>query len=157
MVIVVLYCVLYSQSLMSNQISFRHTTDECRKFFSGWSSSVSHGRGMWCIWSDDLVWDCPSLQRYIFIRPWPACFLLCPAALIGRLSGWRLAGECPGPLGSVSGGTGRASQTQTKKQARSVCHWRLLYKHTNTPTDGNTGHVESWETSRSWSTLCWCL
>lgn len=124
----------------------------CRKFFhpvvlSRWSSSVSHGWGMWCIWSDELVWVGLSQFTTVHISLAVACSL--PPAPFGshRTGFWlvfgRRAGDCPGPLGSASGGTGRASQTQTKKQARSVCHWRLLYKHRN------TGHVESWETSRA--------
>lgn len=106
------FCSLqFFYTKMSNKISFclLHIKNVNRKIFHPvvFSRSVSHGRGMSYIWSDDLMWDCPGLQRYMFLSPWP---------------GRTLSSRHP-----------TLSEPRNKESGQ-ICQ-SLLYKHTNTPTE----------------------
>lgn len=138
----VVFCslqIFYSKSLMSNQISFclLHMKNVNRKIFQPvvFSRSVSHGRGMSYIWSDDLMWDRPGLQRNMFLSPWPGRSLSLPR--LSSSDALRRSEKRAEPDGNKEPG----------QICQSLAAALQTHKHTHTPPHRNTVREESWEVS----------
>lgn len=116
-----------------------------------------------CHASGWMMWDCPGLQRYIFLSLWPVRSLSRPSALnwwvSGLPAGRRTADFSPRLVGSLSGWTGCARQTETKETGQ-ISLSLMGAVDTLTATEEQSVHVESCETSLAagpsvWETVRW--